>query len=32
MQAGLQIRYYFFDSAFISKLLNAQRERSKQSK
>ena len=29
MRASVQVRYYFFDSAFISKLLEAQRERSK---
>ena len=32
LQVGVQIRYYFFDSAFITKLLEAQRERSKRSK
>jgi hypothetical protein len=32
MRVSLQIRYYFFDSTFISKLLDAQRERTKRSK
>jgi len=32
MRVSLQIRYYFFDSAFIARLLDAQRERSKHSK
>jgi hypothetical protein len=32
LRGSLQIRYYFFDSAFITRLLDAQRERSKRSK
>jgi hypothetical protein len=32
MRVSLQIRYYFFDPAFISKMLDAQRDRSKRSK
>jgi hypothetical protein len=32
IRGSLQIRYYFFDQAFISRLLEAQRERSKRSK
>ena len=29
MRVSLQVRYYFFDSSFITKLLEAQRERMK---
>jgi hypothetical protein len=32
MRVSLQVRYYFFDQSFITKLLEAQHERSKQSK
>jgi hypothetical protein len=32
MRVSLQIRYYFFDPAFIAKMLDAQRDRSKRSK
>ena len=32
LRGSLQIRYYFFDQAFITKILDAQRERSKRSK
>jgi hypothetical protein len=32
LRGSLQIRYYFFDQAFITRLLDAQRERSKRGK
>jgi hypothetical protein len=32
LRGSIQIRYYFFDQSFITKLLEAQRERSKRSK
>jgi hypothetical protein len=32
MRASIQVRYYLFDSAFITKLLEAQRERSRRNK
>ncbi len=32
LRGSLQLRYYFFDQAFITKLLEAQRERSKRNK
>ena len=32
LRGSIQVRYYFFDSAFITKLLNAQKDRSKRSK
>jgi hypothetical protein len=32
LRGSIQVRYYFFDSAFITKLLNAQKDRSKRGK
>ncbi len=32
LRTSIQVRYYFFDQPFITKLLEAQRERSKRSK